>query len=194
VGPVTARERAGYWIWAIVALVVAVPEVWALAARTVPWPTISGTVGHLEDLWHPTAVLVVAAIVVAAALAAGYGVVAQAPVPPAPESWWPYAYLAAAAALTAAGGLLAAQLADGRFVVGYAIYGLIGVFFFAVPALLGSLVAMPFPSLFATLRDLERRVPVVALLVLAGLVVLLIHLALYPWPDVAHHAPAPASP
>jgi hypothetical protein len=194
VGPVTARERAGYWAWGTVALVILVPEVWALAARNVPWPTISGTIAHLEDLWHPTAVLVVAAIVVAAALAAGYGVVAQAPEPPGRAPWWPYAYLGVAAAIVAVAGAVASQSSDGRFVLGYVIYGLIAVFFLAMPALVGWLVAMPVPSLFATLRDLERRVPVVALVVLAGLVVLLIHLALYPWPDVAHHRPAPGSP
>jgi hypothetical protein len=53
---------------------------------------------------------------------------------------------------------------------------------------------VPFPSLITTLRDLERRVPLVALVVLAGLVILLIHLALYPWPDVSHHNPVPGSP
>lgn len=193
-GALTARERAGYSIWGTVLVVVAVPELWALAGRDVPWPTISGTIAHLEDLWHPTAVLVVAGIVVAAALAAGYGCVSQAAEPPGRARWWPYAYLAVAALVTAGGGFAASRLAGGRFVLGYAIYGLIGISFLAVPALLGWAFAMPFPPLFATLRDLERRVPVLALLVLAGLVVLLIHLALYPWPDVPHHVPAPASP
>jgi hypothetical protein len=45
----------------------------------------------------------------------------------------------------------------------------------------------PFPTLFAVLAGVERRWPPVALVILAGLVVLLAHLALYPWPDIFSH-------
>jgi hypothetical protein len=188
-------ERIGYVVWGAVALVIAVPEFWALFSDDAPWPTISGTIGHLEDLWHPTAVIVVAAIVVAAALATGYGRPQQRVPTVAPAGdWWPFLYLGSAAVFTAGAGLVTSALVDDRFVLGYVIYGLIGFFFLLLPALLGWLLVVPFPSLFATLRDLERRVPLFALVVLAGLVILLIHLALYPWPDVSHHNPAPASP
>jgi hypothetical protein len=37
------------------------------------------------------------------------------------------------------------------------------------------------------LAGVERRWPPVALVILAGLVVLLAHLALYPWPDIFSH-------
>jgi hypothetical protein len=46
---------------------------------------------------------------------------------------------------------------------------------------------VPFPTLFGTVADLERRWPPVALVILAGMVVLLVHLALYPWPDIFSH-------
>lgn len=189
----TPRERWGYGVWTVVGVVVAIPEIWAAAVGDAPWPTISGVVGHLEDLWHPTAVLVVAVIVIAAALAAGYGVRERTPTMQPAGEWWPYLYLGAAAVLTVGGGLVASQTA-GRYVLGYVIYGLIGVFFVVLPAVLGWLFVVPFPSLIESLRDLERRVPLVALLVLAGLVILLIHLALYPWPDVSYHHPQPSSP
>jgi hypothetical protein len=192
---VTRFERIGYFVWGTVALVVAIPELWALIANDAPWPTISGTVGHLEDLWHPTAVIVVAVIVVAAALATGYGRPdTRAPTTAPTGEWWPFVYIGSAAAFVVGTGLLVSGLVDDRFVLGYVIYGLIGSFFFVLPAVFGWAFVVPFPSPFETLRDLERRVPVVALVVLAGLVILLIHLALYPWPDVAHHNPAPASP
>ena len=43
---------------------------------------------------------------------------------------------------------------------------------------------VPFPTLFATIQALERRARVVAIVFAAGITVLLIHLALYPWPAV----------
>jgi hypothetical protein len=195
---VTRFERLGYVVWGAVALVVAIPELWALASNGAPWPTISGTTGHLEDLWHPTAVFVVALIVVAAALATGYGRPAERTPTVAPAGqWWPFLYLGSAVAFTVGAGFLASGVvngSEGRFVLGYVIYGLIGFFFILLPAVFGWVFVVPFPSLITTLRDLERRVPLVALVVLAGLVILLIHLALYPWPDVTHHHPRPGSP
>jgi hypothetical protein len=195
---VSGRERWGYAVWGAVGVVIAVPEIWAAAVGTAPWPTVSGTVGHLEDLWHPTAVFVVALIVIAAALATGYGRLDdRAPTVALAGEWWPYVYLGGAVLFSVGASLIAAELvngSEGRFVLGYVIYGLIGFFFLFLPAVLGWMLVVPFPSLITTLRDLERRVPVVALLVLAGLVILLIHLALYPWPDVTHHNPKPGSP
>jgi hypothetical protein len=195
---ISPRERWGYAVWGAVGVVIAVPEIWAAAAGDSPWPTISGTTGHLEDLWHPTAVFVVALIVIAAALATGYGRLDErAPTVAPAGAWWPYVYLGGAVLFTVGASLIASELvngSEGRYVLGYVIYGLIGFFFLFLPAVLGSVFVFPFPSLITSLRDLERRVPLVALLVLAGLVILLIHLALYPWPDVTHHNPTPGSP
>ena len=41
---------------------------------------------------------------------------------------------------------------------------------------------VPFTTLFFTLRSLGRRLQLVAALVAALLVILLLHLAFYPWP------------
>jgi hypothetical protein len=204
----TAYERWGYRVWGTVAVAIAVPEIWAAVAGHGPWPTISGTTGHLEDLWSPTAILVVAAIVIAAARALGFG--PQRPgarddaaaVEPG-SSWWPYAYFAIALVCVGVpSGLVAAYAPEGpesRFVLGYVLYGLIGFFGLFVPAVIGWVLAfffavnLPFPPLFSTIKRLEKRLPVFALVVVAGLVILLIHLALYPWPDISHHHPGPGS-
>src|SRR5690242_19384791 len=65
-------ERWGYAAWGLVGLVVAIPEISAAAWQDGPWPTISGTIGHLEDLWDVSAIFVVALITVAAARALDY--------------------------------------------------------------------------------------------------------------------------
>ena len=52
-----------------------------------------------------------------------------------------------------------------------------------MPSLLASVRAwdVPFPTLFRTIANLERARGTVA-----GLVILLVHLAFYPWPDISH--------
>jgi hypothetical protein len=61
---VDRREWWGYGFWLAVAVVVATPEISAAAGgHRVPWPTISGTVGHLEYRWSWVALLVVSLIV-----------------------------------------------------------------------------------------------------------------------------------
>jgi hypothetical protein len=59
------RERRGYLVWGLVALVIAVPEIWGTFGN--PWfYSISQTTGHLEDLWSGVRAIVVALIAVAA--------------------------------------------------------------------------------------------------------------------------------
>ena len=65
-GDVTPPVRRGYGLWLAVGAVIAIPEIWAAVARP-PWPTISGTVGHLELRWNFVAVIVVAVLVIVAA-------------------------------------------------------------------------------------------------------------------------------
>ena len=43
---------------------------------------------------------------------------------------------------------------------------------------------MPWPTLLTTIVNLERRWRPAAVVILAGLVILLLHLALPPWPDM----------
>jgi hypothetical protein len=56
------REWWGYGVWIFVGAVIAVSELWAVAGNPW-WPTISATVGHLELLWSPVRVIVIALIV-----------------------------------------------------------------------------------------------------------------------------------
>jgi hypothetical protein len=41
---------------------------------------------------------------------------------------------------------------------------------------------VPFPTLFATLKNLEKRAPHFTIVLASGLAILMIHLILYPWP------------
>ena len=50
---------------------------------------------------------------------------------------------------------------------------------------------VPFPTLFKTVKYLQRRVHPLATVLVAGLAVLAVHLALYPWPDIADLARHP---
>ena len=60
-------ERAGYVVWFTMGIVIGVPEIWAaISGDDFYWPTISTTVGHLQDRW-PVLTLVPVALIV------GYG-------------------------------------------------------------------------------------------------------------------------
>lgn len=75
---------------------------------------------------------------------------------------------------------------DDEFTVGRTLYGLTALFWVVIPTALAWprrwAVDIPFPTLFETVRHLDRRLRVVALTVAAGLVILLVHLVFYPWP------------
>jgi hypothetical protein len=98
-------------------------------------------------------------------------------------------YFAGAAAVIALGTLIAALTTDvtEEHTVGRTLYGLTALFWIAIPAALAWPKKwgreIPFPTLFETMRSLERRLRVVALAVAAGLAILLIHLVFYPWPS-----------
>ena len=76
------------------------------------------------------------------------------------------------------------MLGGSRYVVGYAIYGLIAVAFLIVPNVLAYWWAreVPFPTLPRALADLDGRLHSAVMIILAGLAVLAIHLVAYPWP------------
>jgi len=82
---------------------------------------------------------------------------------------------------------------------GYVLYGLIGLLWLVVPGLIAFFAGMdvPFPTMFQTVRNLEESLrrrgrfgPFLAWLVnyviAAGLAILLLHLTLYPYPDITH--------
>ncbi len=74
------------------------------------------------------------------------------------------------------------------FFLGYVLYGLIALVWIIVPSGLAFWFAkdVAFPTVFRTIDYLERRLHFVAVLLLVGFVILLIHLALYPWPNIFH--------
>jgi hypothetical protein len=212
--PPDTELRRGYWFWGIViAVILAVEAAGAIGSSNwykehvledhswakIPWTTISGMVGHLEELFSGTAVLVLALI----APAAFY---ALAPLPPPPPNTdrtdLGRVYLGAAPTkrlhwysvwtvlvLSAIVGFLAVRFSDDDFHRAYWIYGALFFFGIVVPSLLLFAHMEPgFTSLFTTVgavrqrRDLRAVAATVALA--AGLGILAIHLAFYPWPDI----------
>jgi hypothetical protein len=199
------RELWGYGVWLSVGLVFGVPESWA-GITSPPWPALSDTVGHLEQLWHPVRVIVVTLIVFAAFQAvtyppgragesapeskpargctpcgrfarAGTGTASVVPV---------MVYFPVAIGVVAGGSILAAVAGGGMFVLGYVIYGLIAIFLVLIPNALAFWFAadVPFPTLYRTIANLERRWRPAAMVIVAGLVVLAFHLVFFPWPDI----------
>ena len=64
---VSPSEATGYAVWTAMGIVVGVPEIWAAVEGTgFYWPTISTTIGHLQERWPVVALLPVAAIVMGA--------------------------------------------------------------------------------------------------------------------------------
>ena len=68
--------------------------------------------------------------------------------------------------------------------IGYVVWGLV-----ALVVLIPELLAIfgrrfaPFPGLARTATNLEARAPWIAMLFLAGLAILVVHIVFYPWPD-----------
>jgi hypothetical protein len=199
-GHVKRAEKNGYRFWGPVVAAILVTEVLGALAdwlhrRTlleIKWPTISSTVGHLETLSPILAVLVVGALAAVAFEAVTY--------PPRrrvggravyhrvreqrPTRFYDW-YLVYAVVVV--GGIVSVGILHwGKYEVGYTIYGLLLCFGILVPTALayfrGRIVS--FPGLIFTVRKLERRLHWVAVIVVAGLAILLVHLALYPWPDL----------
>ncbi len=209
-----AELRRGYRFWGLIVLVIlAVEGAGAIRGShwykqhvlahhswaTIPWTTISGMVGHLEELFPATAVFVVAVIAPAAFFA-------LAPLPPPPPGasrtelgrvyfgaaprrrlhWYSAWAVFAASALV---GFLAVHFLDDDFQRAYCIYGALFVLGIVVPSLLLLAHMEPgFTSLFVTIAALRRRSDWVAraatIALTAGLGILAIHLAFYPWPDI----------
>jgi hypothetical protein len=97
-------------------------------------------------------------------------------------------YFAVAVVVTAAGTAIAVWRTGGtdEHAVGQVLYGSIAFLLVVVPTVAAWpkrwAVDIPFPTLLATVRNLERRLRIVAVVVTAGLAYLLIHLVFYPWP------------
>jgi hypothetical protein len=198
-GKVLPEERRGYLFWGpTILLVLGVELLGALSERFenwIPWPTISGTVGHLEKRWPWVAVVVVGLLSAVAfhALAPRIrdrpdGRTLREGAPPAEEASW-YSPLTVLA-LTLVAFVVAYALGASKLELGYTIYGTLGVFGILIPSILsfGFNRLVRFPTLFFTIDQLRGRLRAVALILVAGLAVLTIHLAFYPWPDITHES------
>ena len=143
-------ELRGYLFWGPVALAIACTECcfgvgWVQKKLdvTIPWPTISTTVGHLQERWNVVAALVVGIIAATAFTAVAYRSpdekTANGRTMPkrkpeltkTPFYSWQLGIFPAVLA-----GAIAAMLTDRKLVIGYAIYGAFVVYGVVVPTLL----------------------------------------------------------
>lgn len=196
-------EISGYVFWGLVALFIGVPELLAAFSQTlkadIPWPTISNLVGKdLERHHHWFALVVVGVIVVTTVHTLMYpperkhaGRALRNPAHRAVQLFSSGWYIVLVAAVGAAAGFLASVAGADKNQLGYAIYLTLTVFGIVVPSALAYWFnrVLAVPTLFATIALLRIRVSWVAALVVALLVVLLFHLALYPWPNYRFGAP-----
>jgi hypothetical protein len=215
VQPTPAETRAGYQFWGVVIGGILLVELAGALGGwldkhvgvEIPWTTISGMVGHLEDLWPAAAVVVVALLAPAAFYAlvpsetgkpgpsiqigprTRLGRLYVGPEPTEPPEWRYNAW--AVLVPSAIVGVIAVLVFDDDFYRAYLIYGALFFFGILVPHLLVLALrkeVVAFPSLFVTIRELRSEHDWKAWLATtalsAGLAILVIHLAFYPWPDI----------
>jgi hypothetical protein len=202
-----SRQIWGYIVWALTGLAVAVPEIWAAKwPDSAPFPTISGTVGYIE-YWHDWVALLVIGVLIWAAVhavkfsnqekyiasphhtpAGRFTFVDVNANPKEPfDGYAAVAYYAVALVCTIGVPLLVDQWRPkDEYLLGEVMYGTLGVFAFVLPgsAALFTGKDIPFTTLFVTIQNIERKASPVAVLFGAGIAILLLHLALYPWPSV----------
>lgn len=209
---VRSQRPWGYFFWGSMGAVIAVPELMAaFKDEYVPWPTISGTIGYLE-YWHPWVSLVVIGVIAWWALHVVEFGPEKTPVlgvdiaentekqyVNTPGGWSTRAkqlgpqvngllYMAIAAVAVLAPSLFVALVLrpDDEYLLGEVLYGMILIFWILIPLWLGYRGRrVPWPTLFETFRDFAHldRFKVFATIIGAGILILLIHLVLYPWPS-----------
>jgi hypothetical protein len=164
-----------------------------LVKADIPWPTISNLVGKdLESHHHWVALIVVGVIVVVTLHTLEStdgrkkaGRTLRAPAEQASDLAWGRWYIALVAGAGAVAGLVASAADADKNQLGYTIYVTLTVTGVVVPSALAYWAnrVLDIPTLFAALAFLRHRAAWIAALVVALLVVLLFHLALYPWPN-----------
>jgi hypothetical protein len=109
---------------------------------------------------------------------------APPPVEASRPAWPIIPYFSVATIVVVVVSVAAAQ-SHNRFLVGYVLYSLIAIFWVIVPnaGAYWFKREVQFTTLVFTVACLGRRLRLVASLVAALLVILLLHLALYPWPS-----------
>ena len=207
-GPVGPLERRGYGFWGPVVALVLLIELLAALSKSVknafPWPTISSTVGELEKRWDWVGVIVVGSIAVALFQAIAYrdqrresgrayrraaAVADPADARPSANEWSWYNWILVLG-LEALAMVLAVIFVDSEFARGCIIYGVLGSLGILLPGVLAFWTnrIVRFPTLFYTVGKLRHRVHLVAVVLVAGLSILAVHLAFYPWPDLVRES------
>jgi hypothetical protein len=196
------EELHGYAFWGPVIVAILVTELFGTGWLTSwfkdewPWYTISATVGHLEDLESLVGVAVVTVIAATGFYAVTYASTSRPPSEGRTELilgrgrlktryGWPVVI-----GVTAIVGIVGHfALSLDRYPLSYAIYGSFAVLGILIPLVLVLLRKhVVFPSLPYTLNSLQARIPLALVVVVAGLSILVIHLTLYPWPDLARES------
>jgi hypothetical protein len=227
-------ELIGYAVWLVAGVMFAVPEIGASIDSDLPFPTLSGTVGHLERRWEIFSLLVIIVVVNALlhGVRLGAAVVANRMNLAQPETtgqvdekgrmlaptfaidpdkhiavddgrvtstsrprrlgWgFGFAYfgctvIVLTAAFVIPWGIHGWSATDAEKQLGGEIgYGVMGVVFFVIPALLAWRdLLVPFPGLFTTIGNLEARAKIMAVLVVGCMTFLMLHLVLYPYPSI----------
>jgi len=103
------------------------------------------------------------------------------------------AYFLVALAVITGGCFITVSVTSNAWILGYVIYGLFAIFCVLVPYVLAFWFAsdVPFPTLARTIGDLQRRWRPATMVIVAGLIVLMLHLAFAPWPDIFSHGGPP---
>ena len=86
--------------------------------------------------------------------------------------------------------VLAVVVGASKYQLGYVIYGVVGLVGIVIPSILAFAAnrIVQFPSLYFTITKLRHRLHAVAVIIIAGLTILAVHLAFYPWPDITHES------
>lgn len=206
--PLTRPQRRGFAFWLPVGLVFGAVELGGALSGAfrnfIPWPTFSTTIGHIEDGASWVGVIVVGVIAMVAYRAATHdakeertphgrvipSAVSHAEIRPvdikAPVRAfrydWPFVFTVTALVTF----LVSRFWSDEKLVLGYSIYGSLLVFGVVIPSLLVRFAHRDarFPSVWIPVEVLRQRFPVTPYVLVGGLAILIIHLALYPWPDI----------
>jgi hypothetical protein len=197
------RRRWGYVVWGLTGLAIVVPEIWAAKwPEHARFPTISGTVGYLE-YWHDWVALLVVGVLVWAALHAirfrtqaqyessarhtdlGRYTLVDPKRPFVGAAAIAY-YVVAIACCIGVPLIVVGWRPDDEYLLGEVMYGSIALFAFVLPGIAALVTGkdVPFTTLFATFQNIQERARPLAVLIAAGIVILLLHLAFYPWPSV----------
>jgi hypothetical protein len=196
--------RRGYWFWGPVAAAILLTEALGAASSKlnewfgvdIAWPTISWTVGQLEDRWAGVGAVVVGLIACVVFYAVSKEDDSQGRTPP-PDPGRTTAirfYGLWLSVLPAAlAGFVLWLTTEDKFFAGCVLYGTFAFFGVVLPSvLLRGNREVRFPTVMFTVRQLRMARPWTAAILVASMAILLVHLALYPWPDItrepAHYA------